>query len=306
MTVLDSYPIWVQHLAIFNSLVGGSISFILCFLQILIFRSFRHSPNATINQWPNKIVYYLAWVDLFHALEPMLINTRDSGLKIPCYVQYWCGQACHLGTIALASFLALEIFRACSAGTHLTDKYRRVYILLGMVLPMTVATVIMMAGQQWSCEPGSLADCPNLYIDPEASYFGAWITANAQALRTWCFIVPCLVYCLLCTVCMFGSLWRIRRALTSHRKVSATRRLLVLTCTTMVLMVVPWGYRVMQSLTGHSWTPAWVLLYHSVGNGWNGACNVLLSWWRMNLKLNLKLLKAKKRITLQTANHIRT
>ncbi|GIQ91307.1 hypothetical protein KIPB_014495, partial [Kipferlia bialata] len=64
---------------------------------------------------------------------------------------------------------------------------------------------------------------------------------------------------------------------------------------TIFLLIVPFSYRLLEAEL-HIVTPGWVIAYHSFGNGWNGAANVALSWWRMGVIGELKRLWRKRRL----------
>ncbi|GIQ88935.1 hypothetical protein KIPB_011291, partial [Kipferlia bialata] len=255
------------------------------------------------HSWPNRLVYWLNIVDLLHSFEPLLITTRDSGYKIPCYIQYWVGQACHLGSIAFATFLSVEVFRAVVFNQRSTPKYKWLYLALGMGYTMSTATGLLVAGEHWSCEPANMLDCPNTYVSALASYCGCYILQKYLVIRMVMFYIPALIMACVCLVCFTSCMVRIRKALTSDTKTLATQRLLMITMTTMFLLIVPVLYRIAQSINYSpgrpDTTPAYVILYHAIGNGWNGAVNVALSWWRLNIPAELKkrrLLRRSRKI----------
>ncbi|GIQ85476.1 hypothetical protein KIPB_007146 [Kipferlia bialata] len=289
---LDRFPQYVQDLAVWINLTGGVASFILCSMSIVVFR-FCLPSLISDRMWPNKLVYWLNVVDLLHSFEPLLITTRDSGYKIPCYIQYWVGQACHLGSIAFATFISIEVFRSIVLQHHLlTPKYKKAYIGLGMGYTMGGATLLLLLGEDWSCEPANMLECPNTFVSAAASYCGCYILQKYLYLRMCMFYIPALAMAVVCVVCFGGCMMKIRSATDGATKGLATQRLLVITGTTMFLLIVPVLYRIAQSVNYAPGQPdttsAYIIIYHSIGNGWNGAVNVLLAWWRLGIYAKLK------------------
>ncbi|GIQ81230.1 hypothetical protein KIPB_002156 [Kipferlia bialata] len=233
--------------------------------------------------WPNRMVLWLNIVDMLHSLEPILIRTRDSGLKIPCFTQFIGGEAFHLGSIAVATCMSVEIYRSIRSTTRAHPKYQPLYLAMSFGYPITGAISILLAGEVWSCEPGDMFECPHQYVTPDASYYGCFIDSYWSMLRNVAFIWPAALLSLTCVYCFVGSLLRIRQALASHAKLRASRRLLVITGTTILLLIVPWTYMLTQNVLQHVQPPWWLILYHSFGNGWNGAANVILVWWRLDV-----------------------
>ncbi|GIQ89693.1 hypothetical protein KIPB_012235, partial [Kipferlia bialata] len=78
----------------------------------------------------------------------------------------------------------------------------------------------------------------------------------------------------------------------------ASRRLLAVSGTSIFLLIVPFSYRVIEARLGHV-TPGWFIAYHSFGNGWNGAANVAISWWRMDVMGELKQMWGRKKAMRQ-------
>ncbi|GIQ82849.1 hypothetical protein KIPB_005242 [Kipferlia bialata] len=193
-----------------------------------------------------------------------------------------------MGSLAFATFLSIEVYRSVTYSVRCTPKYEWLYLLLGFGYTALSATSILLAGEVWSCEPGDMLECPHRYISAEASYFGCYIESKWAMLRNLTFVLPCLLLSICCLFCFVGSLLRIRKALASHSKVRASRRLLVITGTTICLIIVPWLYRLVQSTSTHASAPWWIIVYHSLGNGWNGAVNVVLAWWRLGVVRDLK------------------
>ncbi|GIQ80028.1 hypothetical protein KIPB_000754 [Kipferlia bialata] len=207
--------------------------------------------------------------------------------KIPCYTQFWAGNACHLGSLAFATFLAVEVYRSVRFRVRCVPKYEWLYLTLGFGCTMVSATAIILVGEVWSCEPGDMLECPHQYISPNAAYFGCQINTRWALLRLFSFVIPSMCLSILCIYCFVGSLIVIRTSIGSDVKTRASRRLLVISGTTIFLLIAPWLRNVVQ-LTGTK-SPWWIVLYHSLGNGWNGAVNVVLAWWRLGVLGDLKV-----------------
>ncbi|GIQ86120.1 hypothetical protein KIPB_007910 [Kipferlia bialata] len=118
---LDAYSPWVSKVALFNSCVGGAVSFAMCLGSVLVLR-FLLPHRLADDMWPNRLVLWLGINDMIHSLEPFFIFTRTQAYKIPCYLQFFGGQACHLGSMAFATFIAIEIYRGVILCQRTTPK----------------------------------------------------------------------------------------------------------------------------------------------------------------------------------------
>eukprot|EP00768_Dysnectes_brevis_P007360 gnl/Dysnectes_brevis/6185_a9400_384.p1 GENE.gnl/Dysnectes_brevis/6185_a9400_384~~gnl/Dysnectes_brevis/6185_a9400_384.p1 ORF type:complete len:329 (-),score=64.62 gnl/Dysnectes_brevis/6185_a9400_384:841-1827(-) len=276
-TSLDLYSDAVQSVVLFCSVYGSIFSFILCILSII---SFKLIPSRKSDlMWPNRLIMYLNYIDMFHCVEPFLIWTRDKGWPIPCYLQFLAGNIFHQASVVFSGFLAIEIWRACHLGLIMLPTYEKLYLALGLGYPLLASFATLFVGIDWGCTPTATESCPHDYIGPD-SYYGCHLWKELDGLRFIIFNFGVTVMIVLTLVSFVAISYHI---LKSQVPSSNVQRLSIMSISTLLLMGVPWIYNFLRHFFVDGYAPPWLIVYHSVGNGFNGAINVILYWWRTRI-----------------------